>query len=542
MDAQTETVDFVVVGSGAAGLVAALTAAAGGLDVVVLEKTGRIGGTSAMSGAGTWIPVNHHARAAGIADSAEEALAYLRSASPEGWAEREDHLWRAFVANAPAMLEFVERNTPLRYALTDEPDPMAEHAGGKLAGRMVSPRALSRRITGRYAKLLRRSTLPHRFTYQEMRKHNVYHAPVRAMLALLPQLAWRLATDGVGQGSALMAGLLRGCLDKGCRIELNAGVERLLQDADGRVTGVALTQLGVARRILARRGVLLATGGFEWDAARREAHFPGPSERHGSPRTNTGDGQRMAEAAGAALDRMDQANVYPTLPTFYEGQKHGVPFAFQAEPHAIIVNRNGERFVSEYDFNIGEALDRRASDGTPLNLPAWLVADRRFLRRSLLLRMLARREPGWIRRASSLAELARAIGVPEAALAATVSRFNGFCASGRDADFHRGESIWEGRKRAGAGNPTLGAIEQAPFVAIPFNRAILGTKGGARTDDRGRALRPDGSVVAGLYCAGLAMANPIGTRALGAGTTIGPNMTWGYIAANAALGNRPPLS
>jgi 3-oxosteroid 1-dehydrogenase len=540
----TDTYDFIVIGSGAAALTAALTASTGKLSVVIVEKSHKIGGTSAMSGAGTWIPGNHHARAAGVADSAEAALTYLRSASPEGWAESEDHLWATFVSQSPRMLEFVERHSPLRYELIEEPDPMAEHPGGLLFGRMVSPRALSRRIVGRHARALRRSTLPHIFTYREIVSVDPYHTPIRAGLRLLPRLIWRAITQGRGQGSALITGLLKGCLDKGCTLETGARALRLIQDGpDGRITGVEIEQNGARRVLTARRGVLLATGGFEWNEQMREAHFPGPFDRSGSPRTNEGDGQRMAEAVGAKLERMDQANVHPTLPTRYEGKPHGLPVAFQAEPHAIMVNRHGRRFVSEYDYNVGEAIDRRNEDGSPVHLPVWLVGDRRFLRQASPLRFYARHDPDWIKRAPSIAALAAMIGVPEDTLAQTVARFNGFCAAGRDADFHRGEGAWQRYKAGIEGDDpatTLGPIEQAPFVAIPLNRSILGTKGGARTDDRARALRPDGSVIEGRFCAGLAMANPIGTRSIGAGTTIGPNMTWGYVAALTALGNERP--
>ena len=346
MSLPAESYDFIAVGSGAAALVAALVASAGGLSVIILEKTDRIGGTSAMSGAGTWIPANHVARAAGISDSAEETLAYLRSAAPDGWADKEEPLWRAFVTHAPRMLEFVEQHTPLRFELIDEPDPFAERAGGKHNGRMVSPRALSRRQIGRHARALRRSTLPHIFTYREMHRYDPYHAPVSAGLRLLPRLAWRWLTDRRGQGNALITGLLKGCIDHGCRLELQAPVRRLIHDRPGRVTGV---ELG-GRTIEARRGVLLATGGFEWDEALCARNFPGPLDRIGSPRSNTGDGQRMAAEVGAQLDRMDQANVYPTIPTVYEGRLHGLPITFQAEPHAIVVDRHGVRFVSEYQL------------------------------------------------------------------------------------------------------------------------------------------------------------------------------------------------
>jgi 3-oxosteroid 1-dehydrogenase len=230
---------------------------------------------------------------------------------------------------------------------------------------------------------------------------------------------------------------------------------------------------------------------------------------------------------------MDQANVYPCLPTIYEGSLHGLPATFQAEPHAILVDRDGQRFVSECDYNIGEALDRREpQSGEPRHLPAWVVADSRFLSRSPIFRRHARLEQGWLVKAPSLDALAERTGLPASTLAATIARFNDFCLNGRDEDFGRGESIWE-RTKFGGPAGQLKPVERPPFIAMRFNRCLLGTKGGVRTDEKGRALRADGSVIPGLYAAGLSMANPIGTRALGAGTTLGPNLTWGFICAEA---------
>ena len=530
--APSDECDVLVIGSGSAALSAALRCAVGGLRVTILEKTGRLGGTSAMSGAGTWIPANHHAAEAGIADSPKEALDYIRAASPDGWQETEDSLWAAFTRNAPTMLAFLEQHTPLRFALTDEPDTMVER-GGKRRGRMLSPKPLRKSLAGRYARSIRASTLPHLYTYQEVYDGDLYHRPVRATLQYAHRLLWRWLTGSRAQGSALVTGLLAGCLAKGCRIELDARAVELIVE-DGSIAGAVVETRNTRRTIRARRGVVIATGGFEWDHDRRNEHFPGALDRLGSPRANTGDGQRMAEAAGAQLARMDQANVYPTLPTFYEGQPHGVPFLFHAEPHAILVDRTGRRFVSEYDFNIGEAMDRRDTDGMPKHLPAWVIADARFVRNAPPFRWYARKQPGWLIEAPTLAALAAKIEIPAADLEATVARFNGFCAGGRDLDFDRGENFWEETKAGGPG-AALAPIERPPFYAMKLNRSILGTKGGARTNDKGQVLRADGSIVAGLYAAGLAMANPIGTRAVGPGTTIGPNLTWGYICGTNLL-------
>jgi 3-oxosteroid 1-dehydrogenase len=528
--------DVLVIGSGSAGLSAALRCAVAGLRVTILEKTGLLGGTSAMSGAGTWIPANHHAASAGLKDSPAEALEYLRAASPDGWAAHEDARWRAFVENAGPMLAFVEQHTPLRFALTGEPDIFVERPGGKARGRMVSPGPLRKALVGQYRDKIRPSTLPHLYKYQEVYDGDLYHRPIHATLRIAHRLIWRRLTGSRAQGSALVTGLLKGCLDHGCAIELNARVTALHSDSVG-VTGATVDCGGKERSFQARRGIVLATGGFEWDAETLRRHFIGPLDFLGSPRSNEGDGQRMAAAAGAALAKMDQANVYPTMPTVYEGKPHGIPAIFQAEPHAIVVDRTGKRFVSEYDFNIGEALDRRGVDGGSIHLPAWVIADRRFLRQAPPVLWYARHKPGWLIRAGTLRELAARIGLPAEALAETVARYNGFCRTGRDLDFHRGESHWE-QFKAGGPNAAMAAIERAPFLAMPLNRSILGTKGGAQTNAKGQVLRADGTVIAGLYAAGLAMANPIGTRAVGPGTTIGPNLTWGYICGSTITGER----
>jgi 3-oxosteroid 1-dehydrogenase len=525
------TTDVLVLGSGAAGLVAALTAARQGLRVTVLEKTDRLGGTSAMSGAGTWVPANHHAAAAGIADSRQEALDYIRAAAPDGWAAEEDPLWQAFVQAAPEMLRFVESATPLRFALTPEADPLRGLPGHKAGGRMLSPLPLSRWRAGRFAFRIRRSTIPEIFTYHEAVTTDLYHKPYRTALSLWPRLVWRFLTNARGKGTALVTGLLRGCLDAGVEVVLSARAVELTQDVAGCVTGAVVERAGVRETWAARRGVVLATGGFEWDAGLMARHFPGPVDYRGSPAAHEGDGQRMAEAAGAALARMDQATITPSVPTRYRGRVLAQPVPFHTEPNAMLVNRHGVRFVNELTFNIGEALDsREPTTGAPVHLPCWVIADSALLDRLPPARWAAKADPGWLRQAGDITGLARLIGVPEAALEASVARFNAAARDGADTEFGRPArpdpaAAGDRRRRAG-----IAPIARPPYLAMPFNRSILGTKGGARTNEHAEVLRPDGSVVAGLFAAGLAMANPIGTRNVGTGTTIGPCMAWGYIA------------
>jgi 3-oxosteroid 1-dehydrogenase len=531
--------DVVVVGSGVAALSAALAAAVGGARVTIIEKAAVLGGTSAMSGAGTWIPANHHMLAAGMEDSKEEALAYLRATGPEGWPAEEDALWQSFAEHAPGALRFIEAHTPLRFELVHHPDLYVEAPGGKLTGRMVSPLPISRNILGPWQGRIRRSTIPQIFTYREMIVGTVLSRPVRTLLAMAPTLLHRLATRRVGMGNALVTGLVRGCLDHGCTILAETAAQRLLTEGD-RVAGLEALSGGRRLTIAARKGVVLATGGFEWDPEMRARHFPGEVGLLASPRTNTGDGQRMAAAVGAELARMDQANIYACTVTRYEGERHGLPLNELYQPHCLLVNRHGKRFVNEGDPNVGVTLDARdPATGEPIHLPCWRIFDARYAAQNRVTMWLGRRDPGWLRQGGSLAVLAKRISIDPAALTATVERFNGFVHRGRDEDFRRGETAWEMFYTEDPARPNrngaLGTIEKPPFYAAPYHRAILGTKGGPRTDAHGQVLRPDGSRIAGLYCAGNAMANPIGTKAVGAGTTVGPCLTWGYICGQSLL-------
>jgi 3-oxosteroid 1-dehydrogenase len=523
--------DVIVVGSGGAGLTAALACAAGGLSVLVAERMDRIGGTTAMSGGGIWIPGNHLARAAGIADDAETALAYIRAVSPAGWAAEEDPLWQAFAREAPRCLSFIEEATPLRFALSDDPDPYPEAPGARTRGRMVSPRPLDARRAG---LALQPPHVPHWLTYQETRRYDPWHRPGRTAFYLAPRLAWRLALGRRAQGTALVAGLAQGLIAAGGRIATGLRGVDLPRDAGGRVAGLACETSRGPIRLAARRGVVLASGGFERDEARRAAHFAGPVDLIASAPGNTGDAARMAEAVGARLARMDQANIAPALPATLRGAALPIGTFHHREPGAILVDARGRRFVNEYLFNLGEVLAARdPATGAARHLPAWIITDRRTLREAPVFRHFLARAPDWAREAETPADLARRIDLPGGALAETIRRFNAGAASGEDPDFGRHlDPLAPGGRRPGRLRP-IGA----PLIALPFNLCFLSTKGGPRTDARARVIDTGGDPIPGLYCAGVAMANPLGTRAVGSGTTLGPNMTWGWIAARHILGD-----
>jgi 3-oxosteroid 1-dehydrogenase len=541
-------VDVLVVGSGAAGLCAALAAAAGGARVLALEKAPVLGGTTAMSGAGTWIPANHHMLAAGLADSKDEALMYLRAVAPDGWAAVEEPLWRTFVDHAPETLAFIEAHSPLEFELVHHPDPYVEAPGGKAQGRMVSPRLISRNMLGLWRDRIRRFTRGQLFTYSEMVVGPVLSRPVPTLLRMAPALAYRWLTRRVGMGNALVTGLVKGCLDHGVEIMAETQVTRLVMDgaAGGRERVIGIEAIRGGRPFAARaaRGVVLATGGFEWDPELRARYFPGEVGLIGSPRTNTGDGHRMAAAVGARLERMEQALIYCVLPINYEGHRHAVPVTDVYSPHCILVNRTGRRFLNEGRPNLGVAIDERdPATGLPIHLPVWRIFDAQFARKNPTVMLLARLDRGWLRKAASVAGLAAMIGLDPVVLTASVERFNEFARRGRDEDFRRGETAWEKFNAPdpgpeAGGNGALGTIRVPPFYAAPYDRAILATKGGPRTNDRGQVLREDGSVIEGLYCAGVAMANPIGSKAVGAGSTIGPCLTWGYICGRSLVHER----
>ncbi|MBW7925242.1 MAG: FAD-dependent oxidoreductase [Burkholderiaceae bacterium] len=529
--------DLVVLGSGAAGLCAALAGCASGARVLLAEKSEWIGGTTAMAGGCTWVPCNHHMAAAGLADSAEDALEYIRAVAPPGWAADEEPLWQAFVEHAPAMLRFVERESPLRFGMGGEPDPYPDAPGARLRGRNVSPRPLRFAELGAWRGRIRPSPMPFRLCYDEITDHHLAAIPSRAFRRFGHRLLWRVLTDRRAMGQAFVGGLLLGCLRHGAEVRTNARACELIVE-DGRVAGVVLDGANGRQAVRACCGVVIATGGFEWDPELMARHHPGPVTWTASPSCNTGDGHRLAEQAGARLERMDQALVMGTRPVVYLGEAHAMPAADYTLPHSMIINASGRRFVNELQMNIGLALDARDPvTGKRINMPAWRIYDAQYAARY---RHMLPRGPERAQ-AETLRELAMAIGVDADGLEREAMRMTGFARAGRDDDFGRGGNRWDparsGDPRIGP-NSCLGTIDQPPFYAYPIVPGFLGTKGGPRTDARAQVLDAQRRPIPGLYCAGNAMANPFGSKAIGAGTTLGPCLAWGYIAARSALAAR----
>jgi 3-oxosteroid 1-dehydrogenase len=538
--------DVVVAGSGAAGMTAALTAASHGLRAVVLEKTGCFGGSTARSGGGIWAPGNEVLRKAGVRDAPDQASAYLAYVAGR---DVQENLRSALLANGPPMLALVCAATPLEFAwVPGYADYYPEAPGGLAAGRSIEPRPLDGRVLGPELARLNPPYLPApegvAITQADYRWLSLGTRHPRAVLAAARVAARTARTrllrrTTLTMGQALAAGLRAGLERRGVPVWLDTPMTGLLVDG-GRVTGIRVTRDGSPAVVLARRGVLIAAGGFEHNEAmrRRYQRQPVGTEWTTGSAGNTGDGIIAGEAAGAALGLMDDAWWGPAIPL------PGRPYFCLAErslPGCILVNAAGQRFVNESAPYVDavHAMYDGHSPGNP-HIPAWLVFDQRY-RNSYVFAGLPPRRPlprRWYRagataRASSLAELAEQAGVDAGGLAKTVTRFNEFAEAGQDEDFRRGDSAYDryyGDPRCRP-NPNLAPLAQPPFYAVQIVPGDLGTKGGLRTDERARVLRADGTVIEGLYAAGNASASVMGHSYAGAGATIGPAMTFGYLAA-----------
>nr|WP_033246881.1 FAD-dependent oxidoreductase [Nocardia carnea] len=527
-----EQTDIVVLGTGAAGLTAALTAATEGAAVAVFEKAPTVGGTSAVSGGLAWIPAHSRAeRELTVAD----ALAYLGAQSLDSM---DDELVEVFVRTGARMLDYVEQHSGVTFEVAEGfPDYKPELPGGRpTGGRSIGPAAYDLARLGEWRERL--TTFPLDWS-------NVgFDAETRARLRAVLGDA---SADVCVAGQALVAGLLEGVLAAGITPRTGArGVELIAEN--GAIAGVRVTVGGRDIAVRARRGVVLATGGFEWDTGLVKAFLRGPMTGPVSPPNNTGDGLRMAMAHGADLGNMGEAWWVPVvqLPgdTIDGHQRSRSVRLERTRPRSIIVNRAGKRFVNEaaeYNSMAGafHYLDPR---GGYVNNPGWMVFDAEHLRRYGFLGV----EPGgaapdWFCESADLAELGARTGIDPEGLQHTVAGWNRAVAAGADPQFGRGASEYDGYwgdpdAETVAGR-TLGPVDTGPYYAVPVTVGAMGTKGGPRTDRDARVRHIGGAVIPGLYAVGNAMAGVTGRAYGGAGGTLGPGMVFGFRAGyNAATG------
>lgn len=530
--------DVAVLGSGATAATSAILASDHGAEAVLLERAPVVGGTSAVSGGVLWIPNNHHMAGAGIADSREDALAYLDSLS---LGSMDPELVAAFVDTAPEMLRYLEERTPLAmHVLAGYPDYHPENPGGKPGGgRSLDNALFPFEELGPWAARVNRH--PHAASYPV----TMLEADAVGFAGLdADELEARRARDLRGNGQALMGALLKGVLDREIPLHTSTRARELVLDGDGAVVGLRAERDGAPFLVRARKAVVIASGGFEWNRELVTAFLRGPMTAPTSTPENEGDGLLMAMGAGAALGNMSEAWWIPALHVPGD-ELRGQPYARlvlreRTWPRSIIVNRKGRRFMNEAaNYNAAGHAFHTFDPGRFEfdNLPAWLIVDGAY-GATIAGQSVGPDAPAWIRRADTLAELARSIGVDAAALEATVARFNEGAARGADPEFHRGESAYDsynGDRRQQPPFTTLGPIDQSPFYAVEIESGALGTKGGPRTNAKAQVLRATGGVIPGLYAVGNAMAGVTGMVYGGAGGTLGPGMTFAYIAGiNAA--------
>lgn len=553
--------DLLVVGSGAAGFSAALTASHAGLDVLMVEKEPLFGGTTAYSAGVIWIPANRHGRALGIADSKESALAYLQV---EAGNRLNLELANAFLDNCNPAVEFIEKNTHVRYeAVPIWADYHPTKKGAAQGGRSLLPLPFDgRRLGKRFADLraplrtmmafggmmLGRNDLPHVFRMTRSPRSALHVAGMTARFAV-DRVSHARGTR-LTNGNALIAALAVSAEERGIELWLDSPVIELLQEG-GRVAGAIVRRDGTPLEVRARRGVVLACGGFPADDALKRKYYghvrAGHEHRSAPPPGNRGDGIRLGQSAGGTMAE-DVAYAAAWVPVSLVPQPDGSTLPFphfydRGKPGYIAVDGDGRRFTNEsasyHDFvpAMVESCRERAETS------CWLICDHRAIRRYGMgaigpapLPLGPHLRSGYLRRATTWQQLAALIGVDAEALQATVGRFNANAARGRDPDFGKGDDAYHrfnGDPTHGP-NPCLAPLERAPFYAMKLIPGDIGTFLGLRVDGHARVLDKICAPIPGLYAAGNDMTSVMGGTYPGAGITIGPALTFGYIAARHA--------
>ncbi|MDB5559084.1 MAG: FAD-dependent oxidoreductase [Enterovirga sp.] len=562
MASQELSYDVIVAGTGAAGFTAALTARKQGLSVLMVEKEPLYGGTSARSGGWLWIPCNPLAVRAGVTDTVEDARTYLRGETSNHFdPERVD----AFLEQGPKMVAFLERETAAKFFLGREfPDYHPDRPGGVAGGRSIGTEPLDARELGRHVAQLRRPLPETTFlgmsigSGTEIRHFfNVTRSVVSA--AYVATILARYGRDVIRHrrgmrltnGNALIARLAKSAFELGIELWVSSPVVELIKQQDGVVRGAIVRRDGKTVRVTARRGVVLATGGFSHDSKRTRLLYPhlGGQGSHHSPTASgaTGDGLRLAETVRASLDAA-LASPAAWAPVSIVKRRDGSQglfphFVDRPKPGIIAVTNAGRRFVNEansyHDFIVALL---RVSTGAP---EAYLVCDHAAIRRYGL--GFAKPSPvpighhirsGYLLRGRTIEDLAKQIGIEPAVLRQTVDDYNEPARRGEDPAFGKGSTAYN-RFLGDPGhtpNPCLAPIDRGPFYAVKVLPADIGTYAGLRTDAHARVLDEDGQPIAGLYAAGNDAKSIMGGNYPGGGITLGPGMTFGYIAARHLAG------
>lgn len=552
--------DVIVVGSGAGALASAVVAADNGLSVLVVEKSDKFGGTSSISGGGIWIPNNHHFAAKGGQDSYDKALQYLKAAT--GGVVPEVRL-RAYLDNAPKMIRHLEDKSRVRYAVAEKYPDYYQHLPGSLpGGRTLDPELFDTSVLGDELPNLRQGApsnlLMGRIAWTARQAHKAMAREfgwrlmvLGLMLRFKLDFAWRKKSKfdrRAALGTALIASLRRSLQDRKVPLWLKTEFRDLILEG-GRVCGARVVREGREMEVRARRGVIFASGGFEQNQALRERYLPLPTQAAWSatpPGNNMGVALEAGIAAGAATALLDKAWWAPTIRVPKEEKPRGV-FAERAFPGAIVVNGLGRRFVNEAApyLEFVDAMYQDQQKSGAKSIPAWVIFDASFRFNYAMGPLMpaqimpdSRLRKEWLGtvywKAPTLAELAAQIGVDAQGLEETAGKMNEYARTGVDAEFARGGNVFDryyGDSNVKP-NPCLAPIQKGPFYAMRLDAGDIGTKGGLLTNEHAQVVREDGTPIAGLYAIGNCSAAVMGTGYPGAGATLGPAMTFGYIAAN----------
>ncbi len=510
----------VVLGSGAAGMAAAAGAAVNGAKVTLLEAASHLGGTTATSGAGMWIPANPWAAAYGVEDSPEEAVRYLRAIASEG---TDPAVPEAFVRDSVRVVQDIEARTPIRWQhLIEFPDYHAEVDGGSLHGRSIE---ICLTEVPLEAVALVRSN-PYGNAWMTIMEEELSGSPDDA------EIARRQREGLVSRGHGMVAAFAATVLEHGGEIRTGARATSVIMEGDA----VAGVQVGGEE---IRGEVVVASGGFERNPEFVHAFLRGPMLAPAGPPTNRGDGIGIGLQAGAALGNMSDAwwvaGLHVPGETIDGAPFFRMLFVDSARPGAIAVDQHGRRFVNESVnyYSFARALhERDPNTYEHARAPAWLIFDAgRRVSHPVGPLDGPGPDPDWLARADTLSALAGRIGLPAVALEDTVARYNAQVADGRD-EFGRGSFVWDGYSTGGA---PLREIGEAPFYALPLLPGCSGTKGGLAIDVHARVRRRGGDgVVPGLYAAGNASAYAFGEAYPGPGATVGPGVVYGWLAGETA--------
>ncbi len=562
--------DLLVVGSGAGALSTAVTAAHLGLKVIVAEKAPQYGGTTAWSGGWMWIPRNPLALRGGMAEPIEKPLSYLRH---ELGTQFDEARARVFLTHGPRMVRFFEEHTALQFIDGNAiPDFHGRTEDAALGGRSVCAAPFDGRLLGPHVQQLKTpldemtfwgmgiaSGADIRHFFNAMRSWTSFFHVAKRVARHLSDLVFYGRGMHLVNGNALVAALAKSALDAGVEIRVNSPVVRLIVE-DGKVRGAVVMHQGVEQSIRTKRGVMLATGGFPHDSERKKqllAHDPtGQHHFSAASRGNTGDGLRMGESAGAvvATDLKHAAAMAPvSLVPRPDGTLAHFPHLIErGKPGLIAVTRFGKRFVNEADsyHDFMQGLLQALPEGEPVQ--AWLVVDHRFIRRWGLgavkpapVPMHSMLANGYVQRGNTLAELAQACGIDAVALQNTVARYNTQADIGYDGEFAKGQTAYnrmQGDASHEGRNPCMAPIQDGPFYAVRIVAGSLGTFAGLRCNEHAQVLDAQGLAIDGLYAGGNDLSSVMGGNYPSGGITLGPAMTFGYLAAHHAAGLSPNAS